>query len=56
MAKKKMQEKELVLIVEVRLEISHLDYIYAISEGIEKFRESGSAEIVDARIEEKSND
>ena len=49
-AKKK---KELVLIIEVRYEVKHLDYLADFTDGLERFRESGSAEVVDVRVEEK---
>jgi len=53
MTTQKKNEKELVLIIEIRYEIKHLDYLSSLADAIEELRGSGAVEIIDARVEEK---
>ena len=47
-------KKEIVFVIEVRYEIKHLDYMGDFTDAIERLRGSGSAEVIDARVEETS--
>ena len=52
--KKKGYKKEIVFVIEVRYELKHLDYMGDFTDAIERLRGSGSAEVIDARVEETS--
>lgn len=47
------KEKVLVLTIEAKYDLKHLDYLSDITDAIERLRASGSAEVVDARVETK---
>lgn len=49
---KKKLNKELVITFEYRVEADDFDSLSAISEIIEKMRESGSGEVIDMKIEQ----